>query len=282
RDGTGYNERSPTSCSKQSSECNTRDADHDNERCLFSKHKALDTNADRQSQRSRIESEANLLCSNQRDVKGERRSYNRRQALGAEREADGRAGRALTDVTSRAGAEGWAGSLLNQRKRASGKEGSNSGRSNPQPRESSKGVRSASPDKRVRGSRVEDKGEGRVTARPIKPAVTARRLRQCGSMSSISCYSSDGDRHLMGNRSDAALEGKMSDAALEGKMSDATLMGKRSDVTLGGKRSDATLVGKRDSWIWFSHEHRPSMENFASRQRRFHSRDPRVARLADE
>ncbi|GFR79003.1 hypothetical protein ElyMa_005863300 [Elysia marginata] len=51
---------------------------------------------------------------------------------------------------------------------------------------------------------------------------------------------------------------------------------------LPGNRSDATLVGKRDSWIWFSHEHKPSLENFASRQRRFHSLDPRVADIAAE
>lgn len=81
-----------------------------------------------------------------------------------------------------------------------------------------------------------------------KNNVTEARFpnQRCVSGTSLSCCSSGAERQLLGNR------------------------------------SDATLVGKRDSWIWFSHEHKPSLENFASRQRRFHSHHPRVAELAAE
>ncbi|CAG5120121.1 unnamed protein product [Candidula unifasciata] len=61
-----------------------------------------------------------------------------------------------------------------------------------------------------------------------------------------------------------------------------------SDLDLGGSeqfhgnRSESSLVCKRDSWIWFSPDMRPSVEDFAARQRKFRSRDPRVAELAFE
>ncbi|BFZ04389.1 hypothetical protein BsWGS_07428 [Bradybaena similaris] len=46
--------------------------------------------------------------------------------------------------------------------------------------------------------------------------------------------------------------------------------------------SDSSVVLQRDSWIWFSPETRPNAENFASRQRKFRSLDPRVDALAEE
>ncbi|BFZ18895.1 hypothetical protein BsWGS_21934 [Bradybaena similaris] len=55
-----------------------------------------------------------------------------------------------------------------------------------------------------------------------------------------------------------------------------------SDQQFHGNRSESSLVCKRDSWIWFSPDMRPSVEDFAARQRKFRSRDPRVAELAVE